>query len=133
MEVVNEKVITIVAMVATPHQSGVASMSTILMTFSLAAVSIEMVEVNNDLPFKQAKNTTKTWDAVADKLCQVPGFGKSGLDRKKAPSRFYQFLRVHRKFQVGFKYLSGVKQDDTGKIMLLDELFQLFDEASDER
>ncbi|RHX98559.1 hypothetical protein DYB36_014290, partial [Aphanomyces astaci] len=90
-------------------------------------------QVNNDLSFKQAKNTTKTWDAVEDKLCQVPGFGKSGLDRKKAPSRFYQFLRVHRKFQVGFKYLSGVKQDDTGKIMLLDELFQLFDEASDER
>ncbi|ETV69545.1 hypothetical protein H257_14781 [Aphanomyces astaci] len=57
-----------------------------------------------------------------------------GLDGKKASSRFYQLLRVHRKFQESSKYLSGVEQEnETGKIMLLDELIQLFDEASDER
>ncbi|ETV81434.1 hypothetical protein H257_05958 [Aphanomyces astaci] len=92
-----------------------------------------LTQVNIDLPFKQAKNTTKAWDAVANKLRQVHGFGRIGLDGKKASSRFYQLLRVHRKFQESSKYLSGVEQDETGKIMLLDELIQLFDEASDER
>ncbi|RHZ23678.1 hypothetical protein DYB37_008005 [Aphanomyces astaci] len=90
-----------------------------------------LTQVNIDLPFKQAKNTTKAWDAVANKLRQVHGFGRIGLNGKKASSRLYQLLRVHRKFQESSKYLSGVELDETGKIMLLDELIQLFDEASD--
>ncbi|ETV76459.1 hypothetical protein H257_09478 [Aphanomyces astaci] len=92
-----------------------------------------LTQVNIYLPFKQAKNTTKAWDAVANKLRQVHGFGRIGLDGKKASSRFYQLLWVHRKFQESSKYLSGVEQDETGKIMLLDELIQHFDEASEER
>ncbi|RHY24087.1 hypothetical protein DYB32_008982 [Aphanomyces invadans] len=77
-------------------------------------------------------------DAVAMKLRQVPGFGRSGLGGKKASSRFYQLIRVHKKFQESSKYLSGVEQDEvsscsTGRIMLLDELVQLFDEARDQR
>ncbi|RHY22140.1 hypothetical protein DYB32_009600 [Aphanomyces invadans] len=71
-----------------------------------------LAQVNNDLPFKQVKNTTKAWDALAAKLLGVPGFGRASLDGKKAANRFYQLLR---------------------KIVLLDELVQLFDEATDQR
>ncbi|ETV96720.1 hypothetical protein H310_10037 [Aphanomyces invadans] len=76
-----------------------------------------LTQVNIDLPFKQAKNAMKA----------------SGLDGKKASSRFYQLIRVHKKFQESSKYLSGVEQDETGKIILLDELVQLFDEACVQR
>ncbi|KAF0705165.1 hypothetical protein AaE_014632 [Aphanomyces astaci] len=92
-----------------------------------------LTQVNNDLPFKQVKNTTKAWDALATKLLEVPGFGRTTLDGKKAANRFYQLLRVHRRFQQSSQYLSGVEQEETGKIVLLDELVQLFDEATDQR
>ncbi|ETV96675.1 hypothetical protein H310_10351 [Aphanomyces invadans] len=92
-----------------------------------------LTQVNNDIPFKQVKNTTKAWDALAAKLLEVPGFGRSSLDGKKAANRFYQLLRTHRRFQNSSKYMSGVEQDETGKIVLLDELVQLFDEATDQR
>ncbi|ETV63730.1 hypothetical protein H257_19337 [Aphanomyces astaci] len=82
---------------------------------------------------KLVKNTTKAWDALATKLLEVPGFGRTTLDGKKAANRFYQLLRVHRRFQQSSQYLSGVEQEETGKIVLLDELVQLFDEAMDQR
>ncbi|RQM31118.1 hypothetical protein B5M09_013569, partial [Aphanomyces astaci] len=78
-----------------------------------------LTQVKNDLPFKQVKNTTKLWhfQQLAAKLLEVPRFGRTTLDGKAANS---------------FKYLSGVEQDETGKIVLLDELIQLFDEATDQ-
>ncbi|ETV89811.1 hypothetical protein H310_15352, partial [Aphanomyces invadans] len=82
---------------------------------------------------QQVKNTTKAWDALAAKLLGVPGFGRASLDGKKAANRFYQLLRGHRRFQNSSKYMSGIEQDETGKIVLLDELVQLLDEATDQR
>ncbi|ETV84020.1 hypothetical protein H257_03379 [Aphanomyces astaci] len=92
-----------------------------------------LTQVKNDLPFKQVKNTTKLWhfQQLAAKLLEVPRFGRTTLDGKAA-NRYYQLLRPHRRFQHSFKYLSGVEQDETGKIVLLDELIQLFDEATDQ-
>ncbi|ETV95704.1 hypothetical protein H310_11120 [Aphanomyces invadans] len=92
-----------------------------------------LTQVDNDLPFKQVKNTTKAWDALAAKLLEAPGFGRASLDGKKAANRFYQLLHAHRRFQNSSKYMSGVEQDETGKIVLLDELVQLFVEATDQR
>ncbi|ETW05357.1 hypothetical protein H310_04289 [Aphanomyces invadans] len=92
-----------------------------------------LTQVNNDLPFKHAKSTAKAWDSVAAKLLQAPSFARNGLDGKKASSRFFHLLRVHRKFQETSKYMSGVAQGETGKIVLLDELLQLYEKHTEQR
>ncbi|RHY15609.1 hypothetical protein DYB32_010742 [Aphanomyces invadans] len=51
-----------------------------------------LTQVNNDLPFKHVKNSSKAWDHLAVKLLDVPGFGRAGIDSKKASTRFYKLL-----------------------------------------
>ncbi|ETW02852.1 hypothetical protein H310_05329 [Aphanomyces invadans] len=97
------------------------------------ADEVQLTQVNNDLPFKHAKSTAKAWDSVAAKLLQAPSFARYGLDGKEASSHFFHLLRVHRKFQETSKYLSGVAQDETGKIVRLDELLRLHDEHTEQR
>ncbi|KAG9410707.1 hypothetical protein AC1031_018732 [Aphanomyces cochlioides] len=87
-----------------------------------------LIQTNNDLPFMAEKNSMKAWDALAAKLQTISDFTRIGIDGKKASCRFYALMRAHRKFQTSSKYLSGVEQDETGKIKLLDELVALYDD-----
>ncbi|RHZ07736.1 hypothetical protein DYB31_011141 [Aphanomyces astaci] len=93
--------------------------------------------MSNDLSIDTTDTQARKWWSNSDdlslltQLLEVSGFGRTTLDGKKAANRFYQLLRVHRRFQQSSQYLSGVEQEETGKIVLLDELVQLFDEATD--
>ncbi|RQM21598.1 hypothetical protein B5M09_013542 [Aphanomyces astaci] len=66
---------------------------------------------------------------------RVAAAGKSGSEPspvKKTANTFYLLLLAHRRFQHSSKYLSEVEQDETGKIVFLIELVQLFDKATDQ-
>jgi hypothetical protein len=66
---------------------------------------------------------------VAAKLLEVPDFTRNGLDGKKLANRFSTLLTKHKEFQASSKYQSGIEEEMTPKIVLLDELLQLHEDA----
>ncbi|CAK4652109.1 hypothetical protein LEN26_011844 [Aphanomyces euteiches] len=82
------------------------------------------IQVNSELPFKAIK-TTRAWEELASSLQRVDGFSRSRLDGKKVQNRFNSLIKCHRKYQAASASLSGVSQDETEKVRLLDELVRL--------
>ncbi|CAK4609374.1 unnamed protein product [Aphanomyces euteiches] len=78
-----------------------------------------LIQVNRELPFKAIK-TTRAWEELASSLQRVDGFSRSGSTS-------------HRKYQTTSASLSGVSQDETEKVRLLDELMQLVDDTESKK
>ncbi|KAG9397806.1 hypothetical protein AC1031_016600 [Aphanomyces cochlioides] len=92
-----------------------------------------LTQVNNDRPFLSKTGVMKAWDEVAGKLAQVPDFGRTDLDGKKLANRFANLLAKYKDFQATSKYQSGIEEELTPKIVLLDELLELHEDAQTQK
>jgi hypothetical protein len=85
-------------------------------------------QINADQPFACTRgNKMDKWDATAVKIVHTTGFGRS-LTGKGCSSRFYALLDKHRSFNKESALLSGVSEEYSEKIQLLDDLLELHDD-----
>ncbi|EQC26661.1 hypothetical protein SDRG_15499 [Saprolegnia diclina VS20] len=86
-------------------------------------------QISADRPFAQHHGRLRmAWAKVANTLMSCEEFTRE-VDAKKIQNRFSALLEAHKAFNKGSAAKSGVDEDETEKIMLLDDLTQQYAEA----
>ncbi|RHY69707.1 hypothetical protein DYB34_008513, partial [Aphanomyces astaci] len=90
-------------------------------------------QVSLELPFLARRGLIMDkWTAVARALVASDEFTRTDLDAKKANNRFNALIDSHRKHNKDSERASGVSEEVSEKVLLLDDLLAVFDDAKDE-
>ncbi|ETV71278.1 hypothetical protein H257_13416 [Aphanomyces astaci] len=90
-------------------------------------------QVSLELPFLARRGLIMDkWTAVARALVASDEFTRTDLDAKKANNRFNALIDSHRKHNKYSERASGVSEEVSEKVLLLDDLLAVFDDAKDE-
>jgi hypothetical protein len=95
--------------------------------FTLEEDIILLRQINADQPFAYTRGKMEKWDETAVKIVQSPSFSRA-LSGKSCQSRFNSLLDKHKTFNSESAKASGCSEEYNEKIVLLDELQQLYDE-----
>ncbi len=75
----------------------------------------------------------EAWSSVAVNLASAEGFDRPNFDGKKASNRFMTLLESHRSFNRKSVKESGISEEESEKIVLLDDLMEAYDDAEQEK
>ncbi|RQM31369.1 hypothetical protein B5M09_007330 [Aphanomyces astaci] len=90
-------------------------------------------QVSLELPFLARRGIImEKWTAVARALVASDEFTRTDLDAKKANNRFNLLIDSHRKHNKDSERASGVSEEVSEKVLLLDDLLAVVDDAKDE-
>ncbi|KAG3080096.1 hypothetical protein PI124_g21248 [Phytophthora idaei] len=89
-------------------------------------------QVLGDRPFQAERGKiTGAWDALAAKLVADDSFPRLKLSGKNAQSRFDKLVKTRRQENEESMAASGVSEEESEKVLLLDELIELVDDHTE--
>ncbi|KAI9987756.1 hypothetical protein PInf_023800 [Phytophthora infestans] len=85
-------------------------------------------QIHADRPFLRQRGIMAAWKALATKLVADENFPRNKLSGKSASGRFDKLVEAHRAVAEESAKASGVDEDESEKVILLDDLVAMLDD-----
>ena len=93
-----------------------------------------LVQVNADRPYHAGPgNLMKQWDQLAAKLVSIDNFRPKHADGKTCQARFKKLLRAHELANKASQKKSGISEEATDEMMLLDDILADVNDLKDQK